>query len=223
MVSLDSSSIPGYVIDAARALVKTLQSQYACPPGTLDRIYYHWTVAPHNVLFKDYNLEVVLRNGVYQVVVTHDPRDNAEGVNNNSPASHTEHRNTGAIGISIDGMDGSDVSIHDFGADGPNQHCIWMLCAAGAAVAKAYGIDASGKVSKDRPHLDDTNSYTVHTVGEPIIATHAEAAVWDNYPADRWDLGVVNPLPEGETLTPAMRTQTANGLRALTHAIKAKL
>jgi len=203
-----------------KKLVVELTTKYPVPAGILNRIYLHWTVAPHGIDFTDYNLEVVLRNGKLGVDITGNPQDNAEGINQNPIHSHTWHRNTNAIGISIDGMDGATVD--NFGPDAPSEEELLFLCGAAAAVAKAYDIDASGVVINGETHLDNNNN-TVNTKGEHIILTHGECAVIDAYPSERWDLGVLSPLPHGVALTPAMRTASGDVLRAAIHRIKAML
>ena len=207
--------IPAQYIQLAKTWAAKLIAEYPCPAGTVDREYLHWSVAPHGDEFPDYNLMVLLVNGAYEIAVTHDPRDNADGVNNNAPASHTWHRNTGAIGISIDGMDGATVD--NFGPDALDAHTLWTLCAAGAAVCIAYGLDANGKVTKNRPHADN-NGATVNTTGETVIATHAEAAVWDSYESERWDLGCFEA--QSTPLTVAERMAHGDILRSVIHDIK---
>lgn len=216
-----TQSVPNAVIVQAQNLANELRAKYPIPRGLIKREYYHWSVAPHGDEFPDYNVMALLKDGMYELVVTHDPRDNAPGLNDNVEAAHTWHRNTGAIGISIDGMDGATVN--DFGSDALNEHALWALCAAGAAVAIAYGVDASGVVPIPGETHVDNNGNNRNTSGEPNVATHAEAAIWDFYPSERWDLGCFEALPEGTALTPAMRTASGNALRALTHRIKLQL
>jgi hypothetical protein len=217
-MDLSKSVITTAELAKFRQIRDLLKSKYFAPG--LKREYYHWTVAPHGVTFPDYNLEVVYRDGGYDIVITGNPQDNAPGFNNNPVHSHTWHRNTGAVGISIDGMDGAEV--HNFGKDAPTETELIYLCGAGAAVAAAYDIDANGAVSEGETHIDN-NGKTINTKGERNILTHGECAVIDAYPTERWDLGCLEALPEGEELTPAIRTASGDQLRALTHRIKAML
>lgn len=190
------------------------------PKGLIKRIYLHWAVAGYCNTFTDYNGMVILQNGKWVLIITHNPQDNAPGLNSNSEASHTWHRNTGALGISVAGMLNGDI--HNFGPDPINLHELEFLCAGAAALCVKYDIDSLGKVTEDQTHSDN-NGNTVHTLGEPIILTHAECAVLDSYESERWDLGTLVPLPEGVDLTPQMRTQSGDALRARIHAYKLQL
>lgn len=213
-------AIPDADLKYFKNLVTELKTKFPVPAGKLTRIYLHWTVAPHGIDFVDYNLEVVLRNNKLGVDVTGNPQDNVAGMNNNTIHSHTWHRNTNAIGISIDGMDGATVN--NFGPDAPSDEEILFLCGAAAAVCKAYEIDASGFVLNGENHADN-NGNNINTKGEHNILTHGECAVIDAYPTERWDLGVLAALPKGESLTPAMRTASGDILRAAIHRIKGLL
>lgn len=212
--------IPASALNDFKALTKVLESKYPVKPGLLCRAYLHWTVAPHGVEFKDYNLEVVLNAGKLAIHVTGNPQDNAPGLNNNAIHSHTWHRNTGAIGISIDGMDGATVN--DFGKDAPSELELLYLCGALAAASKAYGFEIDGHVTTGATHGDNIGG-TVNTKGEKVVLTHGECAVIDKYPTERWDLGTLEALPAGMPLTPAMRTASGDKLRACAHRIKLML
>lgn len=216
-----SAPVDEGVLAKAKAIMATLP---AVPAGTISRLYLHWTVAPFGCTFADYNGEVDFENGNWKMVMTHDPRDNAVGVNNNPEASHTWHRNTGAVGVSLAGMSGATE--HDFGPDGVTLSGLEHLCACAAAYAQRYGIDASGSVANGTTHIGDTGQ-TVNTTGEHTILTHAEAANIDGYlcgftgdPDCRWDLGSLVALPEGTSLTKAMVAQCGDALRQRVHAYK---
>src|ERR1700685_4524007 len=84
------------VVEAAKNFVAALP---VIPAGLITRIYLHWCVAPLDAEFVDYNAEAEFADGKHFLHITHDPRDNAPGLNNNSEASHTWNRNTGALGI----------------------------------------------------------------------------------------------------------------------------
>jgi hypothetical protein len=155
--------------------IKTFEGQLPdIAPGLITRGYFHWAVAPFGHEFADYNAMVDLKGGKWVLVITHDPRDNAPGLSNNAVASHTWHRNTGALGVSIAGMDGATVS--NFGPDPVELHELHYLCGAMAAICKKYGIDALGKVVHGSVHVDD-NGNAVDTTGEYNLLTHAECAV----------------------------------------------
>ena len=212
----DADVIPE-VLAAAKAFAATLPS---VPAGDLKRGYFHWTVAPMGMCFADYNFEALIENGKWSLKMTHDPRDNAPGVDDNAVASHTYMRNTGAIGIAITGMDGAGVGIHNFGSDPVTVMGLTYLCAGMAAACYKYGIDVNG-LSSGSPYG-----------GEPNLLTHAEAAnrpgnpkQYDNYfvTGERWDLASFQPLPAGVDLTAEMATVCGNALRALTHKYKLAL
>lgn len=222
----------GFVVDAPllpEALEKAIAFARTLPkrPGGFAwlRLYLHWTVSGFCALFPDYNYEVRKNptTGLWEFVQTHNPLDNLNGYNNNAPASHTFHRNTGAIGISVTGMDGSGVGVHNFGSDAINVHEIEHLCAVAALLCITYGLNSGGTVAAPgEVHRDDKGGLR-NTTGEPIIATHGECAVWDLYPTERIDLCSLVPLPAGVELTPAIRTATADGLRARIHVYAVEL
>lgn len=212
------------VLAKAKAVLASLP---AVPAGSLSRLYLHWTVAPFGCTFGDYNGEADFENGDWKMIVTHDPRDNAAGVNNNPPASHTWHRNTGAVGVSIAGMSGATEQ--NFGPDAVTLTGLEHLCACAAAFASCYGIDALGAVQQGSTHAGDSGN-TVDTAGEHTILTHAECATIDGYlcgftsdPDCRWDLGSLTALPAGTSLTKDMVAQCGDALRQRVHAYKAAL
>jgi hypothetical protein len=204
---------PG-VIAIAKAFKASLPD---IPNGLITRIFLHWTVAGLCVEFPDYNAESEYCNGKHILKITHNPEDNAPGINHALMASHTWHRNTGALGIAITGMDGATV--HDFGPDTITLAGLELLCAGAAALASKYNIDASGKVLHGTIHVDN-NGNNVNTTGEFNIITHGEAAVIDAYSSERWDLGSLTPLPTGVELTSEMRTMCGNALRTKIHLYK---
>lgn len=212
------------VVAKGKALLASLPP---VPQGTLSRLYLHWTVAPFGCTFGDYNGEADFESGNWVLKVTHDPRDNAVGVNNNPPASHTWHRNTGAVGVSIAGMTGATQQ--NFGPDAVTLTGLEHLCAAAGAFASRYGIDALGTVANGSTHAGDSGNQ-VSTTGEHTILTHAECANIDGYlcgftsdPDCRWDLGSLVALPEGLSLTREMVAQCGDALRQRVHAYKSAL
>lgn len=207
---------PG-ALASARVLIATLPD---CPAGSLDRIYDHWTVGHFDEDFSDYNVSVRFDGQHFHLDVTHDPSDNARGVNNNAPAEHTYMRNTGAVGISVDAMVGAGV--HNFGPEPVTKMMIEYLCAANAAVAQKYGIDLGG-TSTRAPYA-----------GEPTLLTHAEAADHVGDPAqyaaygpgatcERWDLTSLVALPPDVALSDVMAKTTGDAIRARSHLYKAAL
>lgn len=167
--------------------------------GFFKHIYYHWTVAPFDHEFTDYNAEIILVDYQWRMKTEGDIQANASADAANM-ASHTWHRNSHAFGIAVSGMDGATMT--DFGPDAVQVHELEFLAACGAAVAKKYGLDASGR-------SDD---------GLPVIMTHAEAAIADGYYGERWDLAefVATPIP------PSQMKAAASGavLRMRTHQYK---
>jgi len=212
--------IPSAALEDFKSFLHLLQLKYPVASGLLNRIYMHWTVSRYCDEFPDYNAEVIILNNKCELVITGNPQDNAPGLNNNPIHSHTWHRNTGAVGISIAGMLGATVD--NFGSYAPTEMELLYLCGGVAALGKAYDIDVNGTVSQGSAHLDN-NDQTVNTKGEFNVITHGEAAVIDAYPNERWDLGVLEPLPFGVSLTPAMRVTSGNKLRECAHRIKLML
>lgn len=213
-------TIPDYALKDFKAMAHNLETHYPVKTGLLTRIYLHWCVSGYNNEFPEYNLEVVKSDKGWKIDITGNPQDNAPGLNNNAEHSHTWHRNTGAIGISIAGM--LNATINNFGEYPLTNDQLLYLCGAVAAAAKAYGIDTNGVVGHGTNHSDD-NGNNVNTKGEKTILTHGECAIIDFYQNQRWDLGTLEPLPAGESLTSAKRIESGNKLRTVIHRIKAKL
>jgi hypothetical protein len=83
-------------------------------------------------------------------------------------------------------------------------------------------VDTNGTVpapGATHPSSNDSGNHpgNVNTTGEHNLLTHAECAVIDDYPTERWDEGSLVPLPAGVSLTTAMRSQCGDALRARTH------
>jgi hypothetical protein len=219
-----TSDVNAVIVTKAKALLAKLP---AVPANAISRIYLHWTVAPFGCVFGDYNGEANFQSPEWVLVMTHDPSDNAVGGNNANEASHTWHRNTGAVGVSISGMTGATQ--HDFGPDAVTLAGLDHLCAGAAAFAVRYNVDALGTVQNGNTHADDSGN-NISTTGEHTILTHAEAANIDGYlcgftsdPDCRWDLGSFVALPAGVALTRAMVAQCGDALRQRVHAYKAAL
>ena len=120
-------------------------------------------------------------------------------------------------------MDGATQQ--DFGLTSVTAAGLEWLCAGAAAFAVKYGLDAAGNVANGTTHQGDNG--TVSTTGEPVIITHAEAAIFDGYfcgytddPDCRWDLACLVP---GGSVTPEVAVQTGDALRARIHAYKLAL
>lgn len=201
----------------ARAFAAKLPS---VPHGAIDRIYGHWTVGHYNQDFNDYNGAVRYDGKAFHLDVVGDPRDNAIGVNDNTPHYHTYERNTGSFGISTDDMAGADE--HNFGSEPVTVMTLEFLCAGVAAVAKKYEIDLAGTSTRS-PYA-----------GEPTFLTHAEAADRPGSPAqyppygpgstsERWDLASFVAFPAGLSATAATAKICGDALRARAHAYKAAL
>ncbi|MGA8532543.1 MAG: hypothetical protein WB615_00380 [Candidatus Tumulicola sp.] len=207
----------------AEVLYRALPS---LPATSITRGYFHWAVAPFGCVFTDYNGMADYENGNWVVKITHNPADNAFGINGNSPAAHTWHRYDGAIGVALAGMTGATQE--DFGPDSVTMAGLEHLCAAMAAFALKYDLDASGTVAAGTTHLSDVG--TIDTAGEPVLLTHAEAATIDGYlcgftsdPDCRWDLGSFQPLPSGVSLNTDMVKTCGAALRVRTHVYKTAL
>lgn len=219
-----TASVDAGVLAKAKAFLQLLP---AVPDGLLSRIYLHWTVAPFGCTFGDYNGEADFEKGDWVLVMTHDPRDNALGLTSNAEASHTWHRNTGGVGVSIAGMTGATEQ--NFGPDAVTLAGLEHLCAGAAAFATRYNVEANGNVASGQTHTDDSGN-SISTVGEHTILTHAECATIDGYlcgftsdPDCRWDLGSLTALPAGTSLTKEMVSQCGDALRQRVHVYKTAL
>jgi hypothetical protein len=172
---------------------------------SISRIYLHWSVESQGCVDGAYNIVVPLQGGRFRAVIATSPRLNATNPVQDGYAAHTYERNSNAVGIAVNGMDGAGVDGSNFGSDPVQLHAVEVMCAAAAAVALTYGIDASEQLSN----------------GEFVIETHATVAVYDNYADERWDLGRLHPSPK--PLTNAERTASAALLRARAHQYKLAL
>ncbi len=182
--------------------------------GGITRCYLHWTAQDYCTPYPDYNVCVVLAGSAWQLEITHDPRDQVKGPP--YEASHTWHRNTNAVGISITGM--VNATYQDFGTEPIQVHEVDYLCAGAAALCKKYDLDPLGQVSyEQRTQHVDNNGDTVDTEAEPYVITHAEAAMYDSYDDERWDLGVFEPLPAGQVPTDEQRMANGDLLRSRIH------
>lgn len=210
-------------LNAAKEIMKSFPS---IPAHLVERIYLHWAVEAFGCLDGAYNFEVDFENGQWVMKMTHDPRDNMAGLDNNAEASHTWERNTNAIGIAITGMDGASTT--NFGPDGVQMHELEFICALAAAVAVHYGVDTMGIVpapGRTHPSSNDSGNCPnpVNTTGEFVIETHATCAMYDDYRTERWDFGTLRALPEGVSLTDEMRKTCAAALRERAHVYAAAL
>jgi hypothetical protein len=188
-------------------------SDYADPD--LTRIYLHWSVQAMGCVDAAYNFVVTENGGHFQIEHSTDVRKNARSTfDPYGYAAHTFHRNTGAVGIALDGMDGATAN--NFGPDGVTVTGLTVLCAAAAAVAAKYQIDVSGLSIDSDPFYGEINTLT-----------HAEAANLTGSPAaytpygpdpigdvERWDLASFVPGP----VTADTATTCGNALRELIHS-----
>ncbi len=205
-------------IVAAVEYAKLLKSKYPCPPGTLKRIYRHWTVGHYGQDFNDYNGALRFANGHFYFDVCGNPQDNAIGVNDNDEHSHTYMRNTGAFGFATDDMAFADE--HNFGPEPITLATTDWMCSGVAAVACAYDIDLSGTAA-DGPYA-----------GEHISFSHGEAANHPGNPpqyanyyvtGERWDWATEVPLPDGMSNANIDPSIMGNALRQREHAYKIEI
>jgi hypothetical protein len=208
-----SAPVDADILAAARSLYTKIT---LVPYPLLSRIYLHWSVEAMNCVDASYNIVVNMPSpGHFAISVAADPANQAAGFNSEPESSHTYLRNTGGVGIALDGMDGATED--NFGPDAVTVMGLTYLCAAAGAVAKKYDIDVMG--------LSTASPYS----GEPNVLTHAEAAnlcgTPPQYPpygpepigdAERWDLSAFVPGPASATTA----TTCGSALRMLTHAYK---
>lgn len=165
-----------------------------------NRLYLHWEVEAFGCVDGAYNGVVALKGGMWRALISHDPRDNARQIGSGMTyAEHTYQRNSFAFGLAVSGMDGATMA--DFGPDAIQGHELELLCSAGAAVCLKYGLNPLGTT-------------THNGVSEHIILTHAEAAIFDSYFGERWDLAIFNPNGDKSDATPAQAVQSGAVLRA---------
>ena len=198
------------------AIAKAFEAKLPAPPPGhgLKRIYGHWTAAPMNCDFSDYNGETKSINGSHVLTLEHNPLDQIPGVNADPMIAATWHRNTASIACAITGMD--DATEGDFGPDPITVAGLVSLCSMIGAFAHRYDIDVTARVqaADSTTHLDNFGKY-VNTKGEWVLLTHGEVAVIDGYAGERWDLASFVPVPPGVVLTPDMRSRCGDALRIM--------
>jgi hypothetical protein len=211
-----NAPIDAGALAAARSLYTKITQ---VPPSLLSRIYLHWSVEPMNCVDASYNIVVNMPEpGHFALSVAADPANNAPGVNNDPESSHTYMRNTGAVGIALDGMDGATED--NFGPDGVTVMGLTFLCAATAAVAKKYDIDITG-ISSAAPYGGELNVLT-HAEAGNLCGNPAQYAPYGPQPigdGERWDLAAFIAGPADATTA----GQCGSALRALAHAYKLAL
>jgi hypothetical protein len=191
---------------------------YADPD--LTRIYLHWSVQGMCAVDAAYNFVITEKDGHYAINHSTDVRKNARSTFDEvNYATHTYHRNTGGIGIALDGMDGATAS--NFGQDGVTVTGLTYLCAAAAAVAAKYDIDISGLSLDSDPFYGEISTLTHAEAGN---LTGAPAAYTPYGPApigdvERWDLAAFVP---GTVNVDSAKT-CGDALRQLAHAYKLEL
>jgi len=177
---------------------------------SLLRIYYHWRVSTYEGDDCAYNILVGMQNGLWVPRVEVDVRLNATDPPQPGYAAHTADRNGNALGISVDAM--LDAEPGSFGDYPVQWHLAEMMCAAGAAMGAAYGIDCA---DPDK------------------VMTHAEVAILDRYfpgdleqdgfpesgPPYRWDWALFAP----DSLSKVVAIGCGNVLRRRTHLYKQAL
>ena len=157
---------------------------------SLTRAYLHWPGGGYCDRDGAYNCSTVFENGTWLPEITHDPRCNAKQIaDGDDYAAHTYHRNSFAIGCAINGMGPGDPI---------QEHELEVFLAMVGAIAFKYNLDVAGRVESGEH------------AGEPVIMTHAEAAIADGYWPDRVDLAA---LPPDTDYTPQGAAATATGLR----------
>jgi hypothetical protein len=152
--------------------------QPAFPPGTLERIYLHWTAGDYHTVYPAYHYCIALDDeGESIVCATRDLRSNMREVRDGGPlyAAHVAGRNSFAAGVAVAGMLGATPQA--FGEYPLRDDMLEALCRVARALADAFAIPV------DAAH----------------VATHAEAAVEDGYfgagADERWDIARLRPEP----------------------------
>lgn len=117
------------------------------PAARMSRIHLHWTGGAYAANAKDRASYHILVDGAPQLVRGDRSIKANEAGSGMTPASHTLNANTGAIGVSICAMGGTDVRESPFAAGRyPITRAQWdMAIDAVAALAKRYGIPVTPK------------------------------------------------------------------------------
>ncbi len=204
------------LLPEALAAARNIYTQLPDVPAPgLSRIYYHWAVEDYGCTDSAYNLEVYLPSGAneFAIKITNTPLGNVAGTPE-AESDHTYRRNTGAVGVAISGLVGATYS--NLGAEPVTLHSEEFLCAAGAAVAKKYGIECDAPASGVY--------YPSELASEHTIMTHSEAALTtpstdDNvtwyahyycYGVNNWRANAAgNPVPGSEAADPDCRWDLA--------------
>ncbi len=133
--------------------------------GQIDHIYLHWTAGRYYHAYDDYHLNIDQYGHIYQTCEDFTDKK-----------AHTWKRNTGAIGIAIDGCydacAGIDPQNIYFGNNPPTREQLFVLAWVIAFLCVTLDIE----------------------IKPPYVMTHEEAATLDGYgpngpdPDLRWDL-----------------------------------
>jgi hypothetical protein len=184
------------VLHAARTFRTQLPT---CGPGRyFDHVPLHWTAEAYKCAdpTSAYNALVRLSDDgkSWILLVDHNPLDNAIQVSDAAPyAAHTYLRNSHGFGIAVNAW--ADP------AQPLQLHALDYLCGGAAAICNKYNLQAAS---------------------QKVVYTHAECAVWDNYPDERIDLARLGPLSAGP-ITVSERFATGDLIRQRVHFIKVGL
>lgn len=183
--------------------------------GSLNRIYYHWAVEAYNCTDSAYNLEVYLPTGTneFAIQITNTPLANVAG-SSETISSHTYRRNTGAVGIAISGLVGATYD--NLGSEPVTLHQEEFLCAAGAAVAKKYGIQCDAPAEGIFYPSDLAQEHTIMTHSEAALTTPStdDNVTWYShyycYGVNDWRANAAgNPTPGTDSADPDCRWDLA--------------
>ena len=221
------AAIDAGIVAIARAFMREIPHVVA---GDITRGYLHQSAEAYGCVDGAYNAVIPLVDGKWAAVASHDIRKNARSTfDQNGYAAHTYHRNYGAFGIAVNGLDTPGASPTNFGADPLQLHAIDLMCAVAAAYCTSFGIDATGLSREAVPPASAFRD-------EPTILTHAEAANRPGNPAqysaygpapigdvERWDLATLVQAPASVQITADHATIVGNELRGRIHAYKLAL
>lgn len=216
-----AAAIVPAILDAAAALVKALPN---VPYGDVTRIYMHESCEPMDSKNAHYNIVIAESADHYSMNIVTDPRFNARSTwDPNQYAAHTLSRNGGAIGIALNGLDGSAVNPYDLGADPPTIMGTTWLCAAVGAVAAKYEIDISGLSLTTDSYYGELNTISHSEAGDLCGVPKMYDAYGPLSTCERWDWAILERLLPGMKITAEMVAAVGNALRLMAHNYKLAL
>jgi hypothetical protein len=145
-------------------------------------IVYHWSGGKYDQIFSDYHYNIIFNQKTLKAEIVKTCKEDTDIL------SHTWHRNTGRIGVSLSCC--YNATTNNLGSFPPTVQQIELACSLCGKLINKY------KIPKEE------------------VRTHAEWALEDGYgvgsldPETRWDLWIPNWKGKGKNLSVVMRDKS---------------